>query len=328
MKILIWVGIGLVILAAIPFLFLFVGMGFMQLFAISEKKAKKELTHIIHTQYDSAWTIKKATRFFNEGNMNPNMFYMELEANEEPKVTFGIYWDAKLKEPRSSYGEEEYTLNSQYQLALEDYAMQKDIRQAIGEEAQLEYIDYWKVKISIADNDADFMQETAQKVAAVIRNYANNRVAHMDVLFLNDAEPEGLYKVEIALSEPSSDVYVDLNTAASGGELDQVKAKCLEVIRPVLASQRPTFDLRDVLLGAWVNQENIAQFYGVLEVTSQKVKGDKRIGMQQYEGLMFFHYNMLAHQVTEVRFVEAGHSLSNDLQVLNTLLPLPYRKPE
>ncbi|PTB97641.1 hypothetical protein C9994_02050 [Marivirga lumbricoides] len=328
MKILIWVGIGLVVIAAIPFLLLFLGMGFMQLFAISEKKAMNELTDIIRTQYDSAWTIKKATRFFNEGNMNPNMFYMELQANQEPKVTFRIYWDAKLKEPRSSYGEKEYTLNSQYQLALEDYAMQKDIEQAIGDEAQLEYIDYWKVKIAVNDDEADFMRKTAQKVTTVIRKYANYRTAHMDVIFLTEEEPDGLYKIEIALTEPRDDLYIGLNTVAKGGELDQIKEKCMEVLTPVLASQRPTYDLRDALLEAWVNQKNVAQFYGVLEATSQKVKGDERIGMQQYEGLMFFHYNMLAHQLTEVRFVEAGKSISDDVKALNAQLPAQYRKPE
>lgn len=328
MKILIWVGVGWVVLAVTPFLLLFLSMVAMRLFAISEKKAKKELTDIINSEYGNAWSITKATRFFNEGNMNPNMFYMELEANTEPKVKFGIYWDAKLKKPKGNYGDDDYSFNSQYKRALEDHALHKAIEKAIGNEAKLEHMDYWKLKINTDKSEADFMLKMARTIENVIRSYSPNYGSAMDVIFTSEVEPDGFYKIEISLSEPKPNLYIDLNTTASNGKLDRIRVECLAALKPVLAEENPLLDLNDILVSTWVNQENEEQFYGVLQVTSQKVKGDERIGMQQYEGLMFFHFNILAGQVTEGKFEKAGKSIANDLEVLNSQLPDHYKKPE
>lgn len=61
---------------------------------VSEKTASKNLAAFLKENYPKL-DYKNVKRFFNSGNMNPNMFMAEVYETNRPEISFAVFFDAK-----------------------------------------------------------------------------------------------------------------------------------------------------------------------------------------------------------------------------------------
>jgi len=331
MKTLYYLVIGILLfllLPMIPFIILKLGMMILHLFSVSEKKAKKDLNQIVFDKYDNAWTVVKATRFFNEGNMNPNMFHMLLRANKSPYIEFEIYWDAKLKQARQNFSDETYTLESQYQAALDYYLFLERLNESLSPEAEVAYLDYWWLKLRVSDDKTkDELRQLVAKSASLLKQHKEMISNQVTILFVSPNEPDGLYSSTFSYNQKGTPYYLEINRLSENGSAHIVLDKAYTFLKPKLKAEMADHDLQHVVLSLWVNQENIRQFYGAFEVTRPKVEGDQRYGMQAYQGIMLYHYDMDTHDINFYQFISAENDMMKDLEKINSQLPEQYQKP-
>lgn len=62
---------------------------------VSKKQAEKNFSDFLTKNYPNELAFTNLKRFFNEGNMNPNMFSVEVYQINRPEITFVTFFDAK-----------------------------------------------------------------------------------------------------------------------------------------------------------------------------------------------------------------------------------------
>ncbi|UII28316.1 hypothetical protein LVD15_07775 [Fulvivirga maritima] len=332
MKILIYIGVGLVILIGItmiPFLILKLGMDIILIFSISEKKAKAELEKVIKEQYDNAWVITDVRRHFNEGNMNPNMFYYQLESVDKPEIEFMFFWDAKKKVPRKTYDGQEYTLASQYQKALEAYQRKEDLKAALGPNVKIGEISYWTINLELDHEPvADEIREMTVKTATVFRPHLGDYTASMTLNFITPLEPKGIYQTPIT-AELNKNVYIDFRGLAKDGRVAEVREKALAQMKEKLAKKHPNYNIKPYLHYHWVNQNNIEKVYGGFEVSEPTIEGDERPATQELKGLMLCMLDLSTGKMTYCEFFPSNKdNFDAMLDSINSQIPEVYRKAD
>ncbi|MBL3657922.1 hypothetical protein [Fulvivirga sediminis] len=333
MKILIYIGVGLIILiviAMIPFIILKFGMDFMLLFSVSEKKAKAELEKVIKDEYNNAWVITDVSRHYNEGNMNPNMFYYELESVDNPEVEFIFYWDAKKKTPKKSYDGQEYTLATQYQKALEAYRRRKDLQTVLGPDVKIGEITYWTINLELNHEPmATEIRELTVKTAQIFQPHIGDYTSSMKIKFISPQEPNGLFRTPITATTPKKDVYIDFNGHASDGRLAKVREQALIQLKKKLSTEHPDYNIEPYLRYHWLNQNNVNKLYAGFEVSRPTIEGDDRPATQELKGIMLCHLDLASASVTYSEFIPCDKdNINATLDSINDNIPEIYIKEE
>ncbi|WBL21126.1 hypothetical protein [Zunongwangia sp. HRR-M8] len=117
---------------------------------MSKNKAAKTLSQYLeqHTQQQLGFT--NLTRFWNEGNMNPNMFNVEIFDEKTPEIRFGLHFDAKLmKEQDSLYQGSFQTLSiqEQYEEVETDYRIKQSITVPLKNNGIIIDFDYYDAQL-------------------------------------------------------------------------------------------------------------------------------------------------------------------------------------
>jgi len=99
---------------------------------VSKKTAAENLTQYLEKNFKEELGFEELSRFFNEGNMNPNMFRAVVYEKARPEILFVSYFDAKKilteegDKPATTYHK---TIPEQYKDAKTDYTAREHIRE-------------------------------------------------------------------------------------------------------------------------------------------------------------------------------------------------------
>ncbi|MFL9837308.1 hypothetical protein ABS768_07360 [Flavobacterium sp. ST-75] len=99
---------------------------------VSKKTAAENLTQYLEKNFKGELGFEELDRFFNEGNMNPNMFRVVVYEKARPEILFVSYFDAKkilTQEDEKSITVYHKTIPEQYKDAKTDYTAREHIRE-------------------------------------------------------------------------------------------------------------------------------------------------------------------------------------------------------
>ncbi|WP_417886660.1 hypothetical protein [Zunongwangia sp.] len=95
---------------------------------MSKDKAAKTLSQYLEQHTKQKLGFTNLTRFWNEGNMNPNMFSVEIFDEQTPEIRFGLHFDAKLMNEKDSLkqgGFQTQSIQEQYNEVETDYRIKQ-----------------------------------------------------------------------------------------------------------------------------------------------------------------------------------------------------------
>ncbi|WP_330443883.1 hypothetical protein [Flavobacterium sp. C4GT6] len=99
---------------------------------VSKKTAAENLTQYLEKNFKGELGFEELSRFFNEGNMNPNMFRAVVYEKARPVILFVSYFDAKkilTEEGDKTVTAYHKTIPEQYKEAKTDYTAREYIRE-------------------------------------------------------------------------------------------------------------------------------------------------------------------------------------------------------
>ncbi|MBW2960565.1 hypothetical protein [Mesonia aestuariivivens] len=97
---------------------------------MSKEKAAKTLTQYLGKHTDQKLGFSNLNRFWNEGNMNPNMFTVEIFDEQIPEIRFGLHFDAKVMKEQDSLSQgsfQELSIQEQYEEFEKDYRIKQSM---------------------------------------------------------------------------------------------------------------------------------------------------------------------------------------------------------
>ncbi|MEH0157267.1 hypothetical protein V6R21_24350 [Limibacter armeniacum] len=311
---------------------------------ISKRKAQHRLKEVLKEDYDDIWKVVEIERFFNEGNMNPNMFVIVLADKDNEQIQFHSFWDAKTGEFSYGYRENSPTLRELYEDAVEEYEMEETIRKHMGNSYSNIQFSTFNIKITLdIDPDKSFMLETSKKLCAELENFPEAWANSVKVIFLTPSNPKGLYYVYITpdVSEALPDAvisrdYIPYSFHLISGESDMFQQLTAKVTANFNSLVNQKTDNKARMINepskTWLNQENLKEFYAIYYI--EKIP-EKQYQYSPYVGYLIVKYEMESESVSldrvevfeQLDFSSLFHRIEQTLPpAYQTLMPVEMDK--
>jgi|GEM_PF-6744488 len=268
------------------------------------KKARKKFTEYLARELGNDIRVLAFHRFYNTGNMNPNMFSIELQDVNREKVHFAVYWDAKKEQlDRPMYGEERNTLKSKYLFALERYQAYEAIRMEIVPLADnitwsMQYVTlHFTTPLTL-----EMMKSISAQFAASISKYPVLSFYTYHLHFNSNGDTNWL-RTEIYKEGddfPFKVVHYGFDTKSR--QFNQLSKQLMET-RDRYNNLRGTelYSENPVIL---VNQEDCMDLYVTYIFQEQAAAG--KVQLKDFVGVLAIHFDMNKSEILSEKYIQ-GH---------------------
>ncbi|RXG32282.1 hypothetical protein [Leeuwenhoekiella marinoflava] len=135
---------------------------------MSKDRAAVTLEQYLTERFQKKLSFENLNRFFNEGNMNPNMFSVEIFDQQYPKIRFALHFDAKkMKEEDllDQGGYQERSLKEMYTEAKTDYTIKQNITEQLENKGILTNFEYYSVNLNFTTTPSSlFIKNTISEL--------------------------------------------------------------------------------------------------------------------------------------------------------------------
>jgi len=137
---------------------------------MSKDKAAKTLDRYLKKHTQQALGFTNLTRFWNEGNMNPNMFSVEIFDEQTPEIRFGLHFDAKLMNEKDSLkqgGFQTQSIQEQYNEVEANFRIKQRMIAALKKQGIALDFDYYSAQLQFKNTPTpEFLKETLTALIA------------------------------------------------------------------------------------------------------------------------------------------------------------------
>ena len=145
---------------------------------MSKDKAATTLKKYLSKHINHPLAFENLNRFWNEGNMNPNMFSVEIFEKGKPDLRFPLYFDAKLmKEKDSLYqgGLHKKSIEQMYKETKADYQVKQHLVAQLKKKDVILEMDYATATVKFTDNPSPhFIKETLVSLLKMINQHQDS----------------------------------------------------------------------------------------------------------------------------------------------------------
>lgn len=131
---------------------------------MSKEKAANTLKEYLRKNEPQQLGFENLNRFWNEGNMNPNMFSVEIFEKGHPDLRFPLYFDAKLMKEKDSLYQgslHKKSIQEMYKEAKADYRIKQQLVAELKKKEVILDIDYSTATLKFnASQSPNFIKET------------------------------------------------------------------------------------------------------------------------------------------------------------------------
>ncbi|AUC85319.1 hypothetical protein CW731_08460 [Polaribacter sp. ALD11] len=241
---------------------MFVGCG------VSNAKAKKGFVTYLKMHHNNKYKILTFKRNFNAANMNPNLFWVELELKSNPDIVINFEWNAEHK---ALYVPYQYSENRSIE-ALTHYQEQEIVlREALYEALDTDVlsmdVNVFNLTISIhLETEPTFndFQYFSKKISAILDDYPDTWTREARVDFKIKKEKKGFYEL-IVKPTTYNDCDESFRYKPNAIVANNYGSEKAENIDRIVQQKFSKPDAPVFLSNIWVNQKDLNSFYIAFE---------------------------------------------------------------
>ncbi|MDF4203262.1 hypothetical protein PXD56_09870 [Maribacter sp. SA7] len=237
---------------------------FVVSFKLSDVKAKRDLAAHLHEYHNNKYEILTFKRNFNAANMNPNLYWVELELKENKEIIISFEWNAKNKDLHFSFhNSKDRSIESLTRYQQEVIVLEKELLALLKDDALNVDVDVFNHTLDVsleAEPTLDDFHYFSEKICKVVTNYPDAWDLEGHVYFKIKGEKKGFYELILIPNtiDDSNDSFRYKHNAIVTNNYGSVKA---EYIDQVIQKEFSKPDAPVYLNQIWVHQKCFNTFY-------------------------------------------------------------------
>ncbi|UNY97709.1 hypothetical protein MQE36_11505 [Zhouia spongiae] len=292
---------------------------------ISQEQAKEGLANFLQQKHQGKYHIKTFKKESEQLRMRADMFWVELELVENPKVIISFQWDAKKEELYTPNGKKQ--VSSVARIAERKLSEEKiiaDLKTVLGNDVAGVGIDRTFINLQFGQEPGrDMIDSLSGKIRKVLEKYPGSWITEARVNICTPKDKSGFLQLivkpksfdETQLKERFKPNAILVN--AFGSE------RASDVTKQIYKALEERTRSRQVLK-MWVNQQNFDDLYVAVEVEKQHPRASKNLPAAY--GVYLAKWNFRDFKVDKLRFFNyASVSKQDIVQFLEGKLPESYQ---
>ncbi len=297
--------------------------------SFSSRKAKNGFVQYLENLHANRYDVVFFRRNFNEANMNPHLFRVELKLRDVADVYISFEWDSKLKKILKPYFEEgDYSIETLTAEAQSRVSLREHLKSSLEGRVEQLTIDDFNQKLALQLKEKpslDLLYEYGEIIKKTVEEYPLAWSREVRVDFKTAQDSIGFYQL-IVKPDTFDDSQDEYRYKQNGILIHNSGSVTVDRIEKALVKQLNKKNMQLFLQDIWVDQHNLDHYYVSLqlrkEVPGKATDYFSLIPVGQY----FVSVDAPSFTVKTKKFFDFKKIDRSEINVvLDTYLPEKYR---